>query len=211
VFVVAHRTPATPAACAALVEAGVSCFELDIQLSARGVVVSHFLPLLGVRGWIENDNWRFRWRSARDPLVSEVLACIPDGVDVLLDPKETEASRRADLVRRVAELPDRERYVVSTSALDDLVAYRAAGLRTWRTLKNVRQLRAALRSGPLEDEGVSVRHALLDARTLNQLHAVVPSVVGWTVNDLDRARSLYQWGIDGITTDRAEEITRISR
>jgi glycerophosphoryl diester phosphodiesterase len=211
VFVVAHRTPTTPAACAALVAAGVSYFELDIQLSARGIVVSHFLPLFGVRGWIENDNWRFRWRSARDPSVSDVLACIPDGVNVLLDPKETDASRRAELVRRVAELPDQERFVVSTSALDDLASFRESGLRTWRTIKNAGQLRAVLAGGPLPDEGVSVRHTLLDANTLNRLHAVVPSVVGWTVNDLGRARSLYQWGIDGITTDQAEEITQISR
>lgn len=211
VFVVAHRTPTTPAACAALVAAGVSYFELDVQLSngPTGLVVSHFLPLFGVRGWVENDNWRFRWRSQRDPSVLELLACIPSRAGVLLDPKETDRARRAELVRRIGDLPDRHRFVVSTSDLDDLAAFRAAGLRTWRTIKNGAQLSAVLAADSIEDEGVSVRHRLLDARAIDRLHALVASVVGWTVNDVPRARLLYEWGIDGITSDSPEEITQI--
>lgn len=209
-FVVAHRTPTTSEACEALVAAGVRYFELDVQLSGQGLVVSHFLPLLGVRGWVENDNWRFRWHGRGDPSVAELLACIPPKANVLLDPKETRPSRRAELVERVTALPNQERFVVSTSQLEDLAALRAAGLRTWRTVKNERQLAALLSAGSTEDDGVSVRHALLTARTVDRLHALVPSVVGWTVNDLARARSLIQWGIDGITTDRPEEITAIS-
>lgn len=211
VFVVAHRTPTTPEGCSALAASGVGYFELDVQLSTDGLVVSHFLPLLGIRGWIENDNWRFRWRSSRDPSVADVLAGIPAESGVLLDPKETERTRRAELVRRVRELPDPERLVVSTSQLDDLAAFRNAGLRTWRTIKNRAQLAAVLSSGALADKGVSVRHTVLDATTLDRLHSLVPSVVGWTVNDASRARTLYQWGIDGITSDRPEEMTEIPR
>ena len=225
VFVVAHRTPTTTQACAALIATGVRYFELDVQLSAQGLVVSHYLPLLGVRGWIENDNWRFRWHSASepsgrpdrsdrsdrsDPSVQDALACIGPGVGVLLDPKETTRARRAELVRRVTALPDRERFVVSTSQLDDLAAFRAAGLRTWRTVKNGRQLAGLFAAESLEDDGVSIRHALLDEQVIDRLHSLVPSVVGWTVNDAARARSLIRWGIDGITTDRPQEITAIS-
>jgi glycerophosphoryl diester phosphodiesterase len=211
VFVVAHRTPTTPQACAALAAAGVTHFELDVQLSSGGLVVSHFLPLLGVRGWLENDNWRLRWRTTTDPSVVDLLACIPRGAQVLIDPKETEPARRSELVRRVLGLPDPERFVVSTSQLDDLAAFRAAGLRTWRTVKNRRQLAAALGAASIADDGITVRHTLLDASAIDRLHALVPSVVGWTVNDIGRARSLCQWGIDGITSDRPEEITQISR
>lgn len=214
VFVVAHRTPTTPQACADLVAAGVRYFELDLQLSDQGLVVSHFLPLLRVRGWVKNDNWRFRWHSRPDPSIDGVLACIPPGVGVLLDPKETRPARRAELVRRVTELPDRERFVVSTSQLDDLAAFRAAGLRTWRTIKNQRELAAVFAAGSIADgvvdDGVSVRHSLLDASVIDRLHSFVPSVVGWTVNDAARATSLSRWGIEGITTDRAGEITTIS-
>lgn len=208
-FVVAHRTPTTPQACAALVACGVSYFELDVQLSRNGLVVSHFLPLFGVRGWIENDNWRLRWRSQRDPSVLDLLACIPTGAGVLLDPKETDRARRAELVDRIGDLPDPHRFVVSTSEVDDLAAFRAAGLRTWRTIKNRAQLQAVLAAGSIDDEGVSVRHGLLDAQAIDRLHALVASVVGWTVNDVRRARSLSEWGIDGITSDSPEEITRI--
>lgn len=211
VFVVAHRTPTTPEACAALVTAGVSYFELDVQLAGEGLAVSHFLPVLGIRGWMENDNWRLRWRGAPDPSVHDVLGCIPPGAGVLLDPKETRPGRRAELVRRVCRLPEPHRFVVSTSQLDDLAAFRRAGLRTWRTVQNRAALAAVSSGRPIEDEAVTVRHTLLDAATIDRLHSVVPSVVCWTVNDVRRARSLYSWGVDGITSDRPEEITRISR
>lgn len=211
-FVVAHRTPPTSQGCAALFASGVRHFELDVQLSRDGLVVSHFLPVLRVRGWLENDNWRVRWRSTGDPSVPDVLARIPAGATVLLDPKETDRGRRAELVRRVCELPARERFVVSTSDRADLAACGAAGLRTWRTVTGRAHLAAACADGPLPDEGVSVRHPLLDGRAIERLHAVVGSVIGWTVNDVRRAQELVRAGIDGITTDRAERmITEVTR
>jgi glycerophosphoryl diester phosphodiesterase len=209
-FVVAHRTPRTATQCAELAAAGVRVFELDIQLGRHGgLVVSHFLPVFGMRGWLENDNWRVRWRSFGDPRVEDVLALLPPSCDVLLDPKERTASRRAELVERVRALPDLPRYVVSTSQVDDLDRFRAAGLRTWRTLKDVAQLDAVLREGPLPDVAVSVRHSILTPERVARLSQSTPTIVAWTVNDVDRARRLVDWGVGGITTDRPDIITRI--
>jgi len=209
-LVVAHRIPATADECAALAAAGVAMFEADVQLGADGLVVSHYLPLFGIRGWIEHDNARVRWNSRRDPTLQEVIARVPANCGILLDPKETSPSRRAELVARIAALPNRERFVTSTSHAHDLAALRDAGLRTWRTIKSIRDYEDACRE-PIPDEAVSARFTLLTAQRVRALKDVVPSVVAWTVNSASTALLLEKIGVDGITSDRAGEITRILR
>ena len=91
---------------------------------------------------IAQDNGRFRrgWGPPHDPTLAEVLARIPPGCGVLLDPKEKHPRRRARLCaavcRELAGRGDLDRFAVSTDRLDDLAEYRRAGLRTWRTLKS---------------------------------------------------------------------------
>lgn len=186
-------------------------FELDIQLGRDRLVVSHYLPVLRRRGWLENDNWKVR-RSAtldQDPLVLQVVARIPKGCRVLLDLKETEPRRRAELNRRLAaELTDRTRFVVSTSNVQDLDQLREAGFATWRTLGGRRDLTRLLAAGDVQDEAVSVRQRLLDGATVRRLHDVAPSVVAWTVNGVGRACELRSAGVDGLTTDSTSVLVR---
>jgi glycerophosphoryl diester phosphodiesterase len=206
-LLVAHRTPRTPDACAAFAAAGAWCFEVDVQLRDDRVVASHFLPFLRVRGWFEHDGRRFRWRGGPpfDPDLDDVLARVPDDRLILVDPKETDPRRRARLVDALAErLPQRDRFRVSTDDADDLARYRAAGFRTWRTLKTPADLSAAC-DGDLADDAVSVRHSLLTAGTVAALHRMSRPVVAWTVNDAGRARDLRDLGVDAITTDRLLE------
>ncbi len=203
---VAHRLPRDAEARAAWLAAGVQRFEADVQLAPDGaVVVSHFLPFLRVRGWLQHDGTTFRWGGGGDPTLDEALGALPPSAGVLLDPKETRPSRRAALVAALsAALPDRERHVVSTDDDGDLAGYRAAGFRTWRTVKDAATLRSVLAGPELPDAGVSIRHTLLDRATVARLHERCGQVVAWTVNDEGRARSLLGDGVDGVTTDRPD-------
>lgn len=54
--------------------------------------------------------------------------------------------------------------------------------------------------------GVSCQHNLLTARTIHLFHERGLQVVGYTIDDLDRARELIGWGIDGVTTHRVREL-----
>ncbi len=124
VEVVAHRMPATRDRCEQLAAAGATMFEVDVQLWQHGIVSSHFLPALGVPGWLEHDNWTLRWhrRSRRDPGLLDTLIAVPPGCRVLLDPKESTASRRAELAGLLADAAaDRASFVVSTDELGDLL------------------------------------------------------------------------------------------
>lgn len=209
VLLFAHRFPGSAERCRELVAAGAGGFELDIQLGRRGVVVSHYLPFLQFHGWFQHDGTRFRWRDGPpyDPTLAEAVARVPPNVQLLLDPKESRRGRRQRLVEETAAAldgVDRARVAVSVSAADELSAYRAAGFRTWRTVRDERELRELLDSGAAGDHGASVRHSLLNETVLDQLRELVPTVVAWTVNDPGRARRLCRMGVDGITTDRIE-------
>ncbi|MGI8701359.1 MAG: glycerophosphodiester phosphodiesterase [Nocardioidaceae bacterium] len=210
-LLVAHRTPETAAGCAALAAAGATCFELDVQVSHERLVVSHFLPVLRRRGWLENDNWRVRRSSSAvgDRSVRDVVQLVPGDRGILLDLKEVEPRRRSELNRLIAaELTDRTRFRVNSRNRDDLAELASAGFRTWRTIGSRRDLDSTMSDGPLPDEAVTVRHRLLTPSTIERLHALVPVVVAWTVNDVSRARWLRNQGVDGLTTDNRTVLVR---
>lgn len=212
VLLLAHRFPGTADGCQKFLEAGAGGFELDIRLGRAGVVVSHYLPFLQIHGWFQHDGTRFRWRDGPpyDPTLAEAVQLVPPGAQLLLDPKESRRARRHRLVAAAAQTldgVDRARVAVSVSAPDELAAYRAAGFRTWRTVRDAGELRALLGDGAIDDHGVSIRHSLLTERVLHRLRELVPVVVAWTVNDPQVARRLCRLGVDGITTDRVEVMT----
>jgi glycerophosphoryl diester phosphodiesterase len=53
--------------------------------------------------------------------------------------------------------------------------------------------------------GVSCRHTLLTRETVAGLHSRGLLVVAWTVDDIERARELASWGVDGLTTHKVAE------
>lgn len=185
-------------------------FEVDVQLRGGRVVCSHYLPLPD--RWrlppIERDNWRLRRAPGRDPDLDAVLAMIPERCDVLLDPKHHPGMSSADLcvalAGHVADSGRPSRFVVSTSDPGLLADYRHGGVRTWRSIGNRDDLSRALAGGTLPEEGVSIRHSLLDAETISSLHSLAGIIVAWTVNARSRAEQLVRLGVDGVTTDRLD-------
>lgn len=100
----------------------------------------------------------------------------------------------------------------------------AASSQIWSVLRNVRQ---ALPAVPIfysisvqaqldlflsqmtkeqPPDGVSCRHTLLDAETIQRLRAAGMTVIAWTVDDEDRARDLVRAGADAITTHEIRDI-----
>lgn len=210
-LLVAHRTPATREACKRVADAGAQVFEADVQVDEQDrIVVSHYLPFGRL---LHRDNWRVRWHTGavRDPLLTDVIARVPDRCLVLLDLKEKTPGRRDRLISALIDaLPDRGRFRVCGHRDDDLDTVRRAGFRTWRTAGDARALAALVADGRLADDAVSIRHRLLTAAVLDRLHEQAPNVVAWTVNDVARARQLRAMGVDGVTTDRMAVLAELS-
>jgi glycerophosphoryl diester phosphodiesterase len=214
VLLIAHRSPRERQRCLELADAGANVFEADVRLHAERLVVSHFVAFPGLGEWLQHDNWRVRrGRSAAgDQPLLEQIELAPQSVQILLDLKEHTPRRRARLVAALGELrADRSRLIVSSPNLDDLRALRSAGYPTWLSVGNRHTLRRVLAGGAGGTDGVTVRHTLLDARTIARLHDAVPVVLAWTVNDPIRARQLADAGLDGVTTDRLSVLRELAR
>lgn len=204
---IAHRAPSSPAACAALVEAGVAVFEIDVQVIDGTLVSSHFLPVHPRLSRLRRDRRSFTWRR-RTPgeiALAEAVAAVPAAAEVLLDLKTDRGEAALALVERLAaDALDPARCLVSTKGWHTLDAVRAAGYRTWRTVADATALASVLSGPPLPDDAVTVRHTLLRAEVVDRLRTKVPAVMTWTVNDVGRAGQLLDAGVDGITSDSAE-------
>lgn len=204
-LLVAHRSPRTAAECRAAADAGAQVFEIDVQVWAGQLVVSHYLPVLGTG--FRRDGWRVvrGWNPRLEPPLADLAELVPPDRVVLLDLKEEEPGRRADLLASiVATLPSSNRYVACTSVVEDLNALRSKGFHTWRTIGDQRQLDAVLNGDAVADDAVTVKHRLLSRAVVERLHALTNTVVAWTVNDVARARWLRDIGVDGVTTDSAD-------
>lgn len=210
---IAHRTPPTPAACAALGAAGATVFEIDVQTIGGDLVVSHYLPVHPRVPRLRRDRVRFtvRRRGRAEPAVAAAVEALPADAEILLDLKVDTGPAANALAELVATTgPDPARCYASTKAWATLPALAAAGYRTWRTIADPAALRAALALPELPDHAVTVRHTLLTAEVMSALRQRVPRVVTWTVNDPARARQVMDLGVDGVTTDSPEVLRLVS-
>lgn len=211
-FLIAHKTPISKPMCDRLAASGANMFEVDIKMSASRLVVSHFLPTLGVAGWIENDGMRFRTsrRALQDPVLDDVNALIPPQASVLLDLKESAPGRRMEVLLHLERLTvDRDRFAVSSPASADLAQLRSLGFTTWKSVGSKRTLRRVLRAGDPPYDAVTVRHSLLNGGVISALKERAVEVIAWTVNDVRRAVFLRDLGVSGITTDREDVLSTL--
>lgn len=201
-LLVAHRSPRSADACQAVADAGATVFEIDVQVWGGRLVVSHYLPIMGTP--FRRDGWRVvrGWNPRHEPPLADVAELVPRDRVVLLDLKEEDPGRRADLLAAiVATLPASGRYLACTSIVEDLDVLRDKGFHTWRTIGDQRQLDAVVACGAIADDAVTVNHTLLSRDVVDRLHSLTSTVVAWTVNDAQRARWLRDVGVDGLTTD----------
>lgn len=63
-----------------------------------------------------------------------------------------------------------------------------------------------IKTAALACVSIHLNHKLLDAERVSALKAAGLHILVYTVNDPDRARTLLEWGVDAICTDRIDII-----
>jgi glycerophosphoryl diester phosphodiesterase len=190
VFGVAHNAGDSLHAVTEAVAAGAQVVEIDVVAVRGELRVAHDrpLPALGLDAPDLESIWGLASAAGAveldlkqtSPLFLEALLpflAAHRGVDVIV------ASRRVAVLRAVRE--------------------RAPWARRFLSVGNRVALERALRDPFIDGivQGVSIRHDLLDARTVRRLKQQDVVVLAWVVNDVPRLNRLLRYGVDGVTTD----------
>lgn len=214
-------------------ERGARAVEIDVRCSAEGeVFVIHDADTRRIGGprravsrqsaedlaAMDAGAWKHRrWKGERVPRLAEVLRTVPAHGRLFIELKGEAETVPAvlEVVRNSGLLPERLLLMsFQPSVVGRLVGNRCGidvcrllTARQWRSPEvRARMLRFASRHGLA---GVDVEATPdLDRAFVDAMHNAGLLVYCWTVNRVASAVRLARIGIDGITTDRCERLTR---
>lgn len=199
---------------------GADAVEVDVRLTRDGVpVLSHDPIMVRTTGWPWVVAWtkanrltRLRLRDSIETLPSfpEILAVLPDGLDLAVDVKDGEAMASAIEALEEAEVLSRAR-LWSTSRTAVAVARRRAPANEAAWLHDTRWERAALdyvrRAGEVGATAVSITDVSLSAEVVRAGHDL-----GLTVNSWVRTRAVQERVLDcepdSVVTDWVNDALR---
>lgn len=203
---------------------GADGLELDVRLSADGVVVVHHdatldrtTSLLGpLAGYSAAE-----LAEAGVPCLEEVLARYPD-TRVIVEMKENRAEfaaevvavvRRANAAARVCLGGFGLRAVRAARALAPEIATSAAREEVrWALYRSwCRWPRQSAMYGGYQIPEFGGATRVVSPRFVRDAHRSGLAVQVWTVNDEDDARRLLSWGVDAIITDRPDLMVPLVR
>ena len=188
---------------------GADYLEVDLWVHNGPFEARHerrlrWLPLLFEKWYLR------RVPSARYGLRELLEESAGQGAGIFLDLKNGGAGAATLLRRMLSAAPHPGRIVASSQQ--------------WGTLRAIREMlpdvdafysidvRAKLdlflsiADRDTRPRGISCRHSLLTRRHVQLLHERGMLVVAWTVDDVERARELVSWGVDGLTTHNVREM-----
>ena len=209
--IIAHGAGNSAAGVRDVVSAGADYLEVDLWLRDGQFEVRHerrvrWLPILFEKWYLR------RLPRGNYGLADLMRESAGQGAGLFLDLKDGGAAAAALLRRILTISPHPERIVASSQQ--------------WRALRAINEMTPEVEAFYSIDvhakldlflsvadrdtrpRGVSCRHSLLTERIVKKLHERGLLVVAWTVDDLERARELVAWGVDGLTTHRVDEMRR---
>jgi hypothetical protein len=183
--------------------------EADVHLFAGRLEVRHLktvgpVPIL----W---DRWELAPPWAPRLLLEELLAECAHGAELMLDLKGRDRRLpllvRSAIAHRGAERP----VTVCARRWELLEPLRGMpGVRLVHSVGSARQLlalRSRFPSGRLA--GISIHRRLLDARTVRELRARSELLMCWPVETAVVARTVADWGVQGLITSHFEELAPV--
>ena len=206
---------------------GADGIELDVHLTADGVVVVHHDPVVrggGAPG--AGHPIRIRDVPARElaayplapgvpiPTLAEVLALVEDRAVVYVEVKAPEA---LDAALRCIEASEAS---CAVHGFDHRVALRTAHLADERPEANARmRVPTGILSASYLIEPVAALRAarardywqewgMIDDDLVDRIHKAGGRVIAWTVDDVSDARRLADIGVDGVCTNVCGEMVR---
>jgi glycerophosphoryl diester phosphodiesterase len=219
-LVIAHRGASayepenSLAAFRAALNMGADAVELDVHTTAEGEPVVHHDPDLGGRaiGGLSVEATRAHRLANGEPipLLREALAVLGREPVVFVEVKSLDPAHDPCLLERLAAGPAPSRYHVHS--FDHRIVARLKALRpelvvgVLSTSYPVRPFDQLVAAGAVE---LWQQQAMIDEPLVSGAHARGVTVYAWTVDDPARMRTLMNWGVDGICTNRPDLARRV--
>jgi glycerophosphoryl diester phosphodiesterase len=152
------------------------------------------------------------WEEEKIPLFDEVIATIPDGKSLFVEIKSDDKIVKPlqKLIEQKNISPNQIKFIGFNLKTMSMVKKRLAKFDSYWIVEN----RSLLRKFIIEDIILKCKSSKLDGLDMKEgkylNKALIQTVKNsglmiytWTVDDPERAKQLYSYGIDGITTNRA--------
>ena len=196
-------------------DVGADGIELDVHATHDGTVVVHHDPAVRGGGILKKRSRAIADLSARD------LRAFPlaDGIQIPTLSEVLDAVGQRATVYVEIKPPDIELLVVRSVRESNATC--AIHSFDHRTVKNVKSIFPAIRTGVLEDSrhvdpvaSLIAAHAedlwqqvdFIDEEVVARAHSLNARVIAWTSNDPARWIALKALGVDAICTDRIAEL-----
>ena len=187
----------------------VDAIEADVWVRGDRLVAHHDRPLGPLPFTIGRGGFH---RETKDPVyLAEILEAVghrQPHTQLVLDLRSWIADPAPDLARALLRLPDRDHVVVSCEAWTNADRLRAwiPDLHVARSVRYEPQLRRYMLEANTTAAGatrpVAIRHTLLhSAEEVRAIRRHAGRVAVWTVDDVDRALDLAEWGVDAIVSN----------
>jgi glycerophosphoryl diester phosphodiesterase len=180
--------------------------EADVHLYAGRLEVRH-LKTLGPLLW---DRWYLAPLGTPRLRLAALLERASPRTTLMLDLKGLRQRVGLRVREELIRVEPQARIVVCSRSwrlLEPLGEH--PGVQVVHSVGSRRQLRAVRRRfGGRRLDGISIHQRLLDADTVADLHARAAMVMSWPVTTFEEAQRLAGWGVDGVITERFEELAR---
>jgi len=186
----------------------VDAIEADIWVRGDRLVAHHDRPLQPLPFTLGRGGIR---RGAPDLVdlgeILEAVGALVPHTQVVLDLRSWIADPAPDLARALLALPNRDHLVVSCEAwaIADRLRAWVPDLRVAYSVRYEPQLRRYVHEAntlQLPPRPIAIRHSLLhSAEDVRALRRHAGTIAAWTVDDVDRALDLAEWGVDAIVSN----------
>lgn len=187
----------------------VDAIEADIWTRGDQLVAHEHRPLGPLSLALGRDGVH---RVSHDPIdlsaILEAIGCAGPRTQVVLNLRSRVADPAPDLARELLALPDRSHMTVRCAAwpiVDRLRAWvpHLDALYSIGYEPQVRRYVYEANASTLPRRPIAIRESLLhSAEEVHALRRYAGTVAAWTVDDVDRAQELAEWGVDAVVSNQ---------
>ncbi len=206
---IAHRAGNNLELAHEAIDDGVDMLETDVWLRLGNLEIRHLKTIGPIP--IYWEKWYIDSIGGRQMQLHDLVHALPHQARLFLDLKGLSPHLGKRVVRAIADIQkDRDiilcgrnwRQLDPVGLLPNVHVFYSVGdekelARVWPKLEG--QAHPA----------VSIHYRLLTEETIDRLHDLGATIIAWTVNDPAIARTLFEFGVDGFTSDNRDLLATI--